>query len=735
MRPWAVHVSTAILAIGLGGAIRGHAQAQPLSFRDETGANAAEAKYGATGAGATVVIMDRGIDWDHPDFIKPDGTTRIKWLYDMSPEHPAPVEYSEAQINAALSGGPPINSRDAVGHGTVTAGLAAGNGAAVAGSDFRGMAPGADLIIIKVTSEGAPAHDDQPSEAAFNASYIAALTWLDAKLNTLGQPAVAIFNSGTQWGPIDGTSAVSRKIDEVFGSDRPGRVYVAASGDEGAAANHARAAFDDAADAVVELTKIRPELAFMQMWYPGNAPAEITVEFDDGTVLGPLGPDEFLAEQGVRVFHYAPHANLGEFLNTSNGDHFVYVDVVGHETSGRVRIRGLSPEPGVIDLYTSIDGTLTSPMPFRDHLTPGRLSDFASTHSAIVVGAHVLQTHYADVDGIPREIVDEGAPGELWPGSSGGPTRDGRDFGVDVTAPGHNAFAAFAQESYWSTFRFNLADGGDGWYGRGGATSGSAPLVVGAIALLLEAAPDLTADQIRDLLHTTAIADAETGETPNLQWGYGKLDVLHALDELVARGWAAPGFLDGDFNRDGHVDAADLTLWRAAFGLNADADGDGDGDSDGADFLVWQRQLGLGNAVASQAAVPEPAVQTLLIPGLLSMTRRQRRRLVRAVTGSNRTERQRRMWEEVSRMIYSRDSSVAGWSLVADNGPKRCPTLPAAVHDADSCRNWAAGSGCWRSTRCCGRRRRRPRPSGRRRSIPFIPSRPGRRTSRRAPGA
>src|SRR5436305_13000766 len=70
----------------------------PASFREQTGADAAEAKYGASGAGVAIAIMDRGIDWDHPDFINPDGTTRIKWLYDMSPV--IPVEYSEAQINA-----------------------------------------------------------------------------------------------------------------------------------------------------------------------------------------------------------------------------------------------------------------------------------------------------------------------------------------------------------------------------------------------------------------------------------------------------------------------------------------------------------------------------------------------------------------------------------------------------------------------------------------------------------
>ena len=47
-------------------------------------ADTALKKFGVTGKGVIVAILDRGIDWQHPDFIKPDGTTRIKWLLDMS---------------------------------------------------------------------------------------------------------------------------------------------------------------------------------------------------------------------------------------------------------------------------------------------------------------------------------------------------------------------------------------------------------------------------------------------------------------------------------------------------------------------------------------------------------------------------------------------------------------------------------------------------------------------------
>src|SRR5262249_9432301 len=146
-------------------------------------------------------------------------------------------------------------SRDAMGHGTATAGTAAGNGRAFANGKYAGIAPEADLIIVKLTSEGAPAHDNQPAEAPFQGCIDQALTWLDGKITTLGQPVVALINSGTQWGPIDGTSAVSKKIEEVFGLDRPGRVYVAASGDEGNVPNHASATFSDSVAGTVTFLK------------------------------------------------------------------------------------------------------------------------------------------------------------------------------------------------------------------------------------------------------------------------------------------------------------------------------------------------------------------------------------------------------------------------------------------------------------------------------------------------
>lgn len=576
--------------------ICGFAGATPSHGMDlvrlETQTDAAVQKYGVSGAGVVVAILDRGIDWAHPDFIKPDGTTRIKWLLDMTgqnlcPGSPPAVEYTEAQINTALMGGAAIPSRDAVGHGTVTAGIAAGNGLAFANGKYRGIAPEADLIIVKLTSEGAPAHDGEPAETAFQGCIDEALDWLDQKINQLGQPCVGLINSGTQWGPIDGTSAVSRKIDEIFGPDRPGRIYVSPSGDEGALPTHAGGDYTNTGDTVVQMIKNSTTTAFMQMWYTGSQPAQITITFNDGTTVGPVGPGGFLDQSGIFIIQYAPGQQFYPWQSTS-GDRAIWIRIIGHSGVGSVRIRGTSSGTGRFDLYHP---GLAPVINFTNHISPGRLTDYSSTFSAIVSAAHVNRHSYTDIDNILRFVNTEGTTGQLWAHSAGGPTRDGREPGVDLSAPGHNCFAAYAPDSYWATFRSRLIQDGGGWYGRAGATSGSAPIIVGAVALMLEIHPNMTADDARQILRDTAIEDGFTGLIPNNNWGFGKLDVLAALDEVNL-------LCAGDFDCDGSIGFDDLDVFIAVLlGLDTDAvhiaraDMNGDGDADGDDIQTFVDRL------------------------------------------------------------------------------------------------------------------------------------------------
>ncbi|TWT37098.1 Rhamnogalacturonan endolyase YesW precursor [Posidoniimonas corsicana] len=68
------------------------------------------------------------------------------------------------------------------------------------------------------------------------------------------------------------------------------------------------------------------------------------------------------------------------------------------------------------------------------------------------------------------------------------------------------------------------------------------------------------------------------------------------------------GELEGDYNHDGAVDAADYTVWRDTLGSTDDlsADGDHSGVVDQPDLALWRRNYG---ATATQAPVAAPAFQ------------------------------------------------------------------------------------------------------------------------------
>jgi hypothetical protein len=77
-----------------------------------------------------------------------------------------------------------------------------------------------------------------------------------------------------------------------------------------------------------------------------------------------------------------------------------------------------------------------------------------------------------------------------------------------------------------------------------------------------------------------------------------------------------------DFTENGAVTSADLVNWKSGFGtlsgaMHTQGDADADGDVDGADFMVWQRQLGSGAATPTAAAAPEPCSAALGLVALM----------------------------------------------------------------------------------------------------------------------
>jgi len=542
-----------MLAVLLGAlAFAGAAQADPLVYQ-MTGADLAFAKYGLTGKGVAVAIIDRGIQWQNADFINPDGTTRIKYMLDMSGQHgcvgnppingangptvgtPAPVEYTAAQINAALAGtGPAIPERDALGHGTATMGMTAGNGRSFANGKYIGIAPQADLIIVRGVVEAVPAHGTEAAQAAFFGCMTQAFQWLDQKITALGEPVVGMINSESTAGPHDGTATVSRLIDQYF-SNRPGRAFVLPSGDEGLYADHAGGAFNGSQATVVNFTRTSAGETPIGIWYSGSAKAKITVSFSDGTTVGPLGPvtapfNNILnsADGTVSLSQWFPGSEFDQ-VNSTSGDHFASIDITGHATAGTIAIQGVTgTDSGTFNMYSDLNGYTI----FTSNTVPGHINDWATTRSASVTGAYVLRTNWVDIDGISRSSTNQGAIGALWTGSNDGPTRDGR-LGISVVAPGQNTWTSYATNSFWATTRGVLVQDGGGFYGQAGAVSGATPIIAGAVALMLQKNPGLTSEQARNFLQQSATTDGFTGPVPNPVWGYGKLNILGALDLMT----------------------------------------------------------------------------------------------------------------------------------------------------------------------------------------------------------
>ena len=80
---------------------------------------------------------------------------------------------------------------------------------------------------------------------------------------------------------------------------------------------------------------------------------------------------------------------------------------------------------------------------------------------------------------------------------------------------------------------------------------------------------------------------------------------------------------NADFDGINGVNGADLTSWRTGFGAGAThaaGDADYDQDVDGADFLIWQRQL--GSAGGGPSNVPEPSALWLACLVSLALKRR-----------------------------------------------------------------------------------------------------------------
>jgi len=504
-------------------------------------------QFNLTGDGVIFASIERGIDYTHPAFINPDGTTKIAYIYDMidasgsnAPENTYGIGtiHTEADINASLlAGGTPLTT-DRHGHGTACTGIVAGNGAGTTNKEFHGVAVNAKLIVVKMIHDAFPAFGDQPGQTGFfNSSYIPiALQFVADKTAELGLPSVTLMNFGSVGGPTDGTSLVSRAMDDFIAN---GNILVCGVGDDGGDDNNAFGTITQGQTQEILINKgVTGNLRF-DMWYSEDDRFTVTIELPGGTQIGPFtapaGPNNSADQNHTSFNMYHRGANV-EFSQATSNKRELLIDFFGVTGVYKVIINGATiSDTGNFNASLNPAAYYNNNR-FLSHVVAGSsINDYTSAFNVITPGDYVTNNTWTDINGMARSRpVNEGSIGEIWSGSSAGPTYDGRQ-GIDFVAGGEVLFAPYSPNTYYSRFAFNMVQGGNNLYGLQTAVSAAAPVSCGVIALMLELDPTLTNQEVKDIITQTARQDSFTGTVPNNIWGSGKMDALASIQEVSNR--------------------------------------------------------------------------------------------------------------------------------------------------------------------------------------------------------
>ena len=461
------------------------------------------------GKGTLIGIVDSGIDYENAEFRNEDGTTRIVSLWDQSVNGRPPAgylagtEYTREQIDAALATEDKevrrqmVKTSDVSGHGTAVAGIAAGNGRGSEGRRFRGAAPEAELIIVKM---GAPREGGFPRTTEL----MRGVDYIVRKAVEFRRPVAINISCGNTYGSHDGTSLVERFLNDI--ADMWKNVICIGSGNEGASAGHVSGKVRRQISETVELAVQQREPALsIQIWKSYVDEMGVSVISPSGRQAGPfyefLGAQRYILGDTELLIYYGepkPYSVKQEiYLSLLPGKQYI--------ESGVWKIV-LTPGRIVDGEYQMWLPTQTSLNMGTAFLQPNSMSTLTipSTASlAVTVAAYDARTFsYADFSGR--------GPAGMYEGEN--------VLKPDIAAPGVRVTAPVPGGGYQSF----------------SGTSFAAPFVTGSAALLMEWGivrgndPYLYGEKVKAYLRKGAKQLAGYERWPNALLGYGE-DVIIRL--------------------------------------------------------------------------------------------------------------------------------------------------------------------------------------------------------------
>ncbi len=479
-----------------------------------------QSTFSLRGSGVLIGIIDSGIDYTLEDFRNPDGTTRIRALWDQSvPGNPPQgyaigTEYTQEQINEALDAGniqernTKVPSRDTSGHGTAVAGIAAGGGgkrtenAGISPIRYVGVAPESELLVVKMgnaRAEGFP----RTTELMQGIDYVI------RKALEYRMPVAVNISFGNTYGSHDGTSLVERFLDDI--SNYWKSVICVGTGNEGTSAGHVAGKLQENRTEEIQLgVQTSEPTVNVQIWKSYADRVDISLISPSGARVGPiqetLGTQRFVLGNTEILLYYgepSPYSVRQE----------IFLDFLPRQSyidSGVWRIV-LTPRKivgGEYQMWLPSQSALNVGTAFLYPVSVNTLTIPSTAFRVVTVGAYdALTFAYADFSG-------RGAQGSAMVGYE--------DLVVskpDLAAPGVNVTTTAAGGGYMEV----------------SGTSFAVPFVTGSAALLMEWGivrgndPYLYGEKVKAYLRRGARPLPGFDVYPNPQVGYGALCVRDSI--------------------------------------------------------------------------------------------------------------------------------------------------------------------------------------------------------------